>query len=96
VQASSVPAIEVLQLGLEEAFYLSYSCSRLSIFELHDKTQLSHEECWQRFSLIKPSFASFYATYHHFRESGFVVRSGIKFGADFALYNGRPETAHAQ
>ena len=37
-----------------------------------------------------------YAVYHHFRSLGWVVRSGIKFGVDYLLYQRGPAFAHAQ
>lgn len=37
-----------------------------------------------------------YATYHHFRSLGWVVRPGTKFGADFLLYNRGPVFSHAE
>lgn len=36
-----------------------------------------------------------YAVYHHFRSMGWVVRSGIKFGVDYLLYNRGPAFSHA-
>lgn len=37
-----------------------------------------------------------YAAYHHFRTMGWVVRSGIKFGVDYLLYNRGPAFTHAE
>lgn len=37
-----------------------------------------------------------YAAYHHFRAMGWVVRSGIKFGVDYLLYNRGPAFSHAE
>ncbi|KAK5072410.1 tRNA splicing endonuclease subunit sen2 [Lithohypha guttulata] len=37
-----------------------------------------------------------YAAYHHFRSMGWVVRSGIKFGVDYLLYNRGPAFSHAE
>ena len=37
-----------------------------------------------------------YAVYHHFRSLGWVVRSGIKFGVDYLLYQRGPAFTHAQ
>jgi tRNA-splicing endonuclease subunit Sen2 len=37
-----------------------------------------------------------YVVYHHFRSLGWVVRSGIKFGVDFLLYNRGPVFSHAE
>ena len=47
---------------------------------------------------LSPSdpFLISYVAYHHFRSLGWVVRSGIKFGVDYLLYNRGPAFAHAQ
>lgn len=37
-----------------------------------------------------------YATYHHFRSLGWVVRPGTKFGVDYLLYNRGPVFSHAE
>ena len=37
-----------------------------------------------------------YAVYHHFRSLGWVVRSGVKFGTDYLLYNRGPVFSHAE
>ena len=37
-----------------------------------------------------------YATYHHFRSLGWVVRPGIKFGVDWLLYLKGPPFTHAE
>ncbi|KAF2743181.1 hypothetical protein M011DRAFT_379828, partial [Sporormia fimetaria CBS 119925] len=42
------------------------------------------------------TFALRYAAFHHFRSLGWVVRTGVKFGADFLLYNRGPAFSHAE
>lgn len=42
------------------------------------------------------SFVVKYAVYHHFRSLGWVVRTGIKFGTDYLLYNRGPAFSHAE
>ncbi|KAK0264957.1 tRNA splicing endonuclease subunit sen2 [Friedmanniomyces endolithicus] len=37
-----------------------------------------------------------YVVYHHFRSLGWVVRPGLKFGADYMLYNRGPVFSHAE
>src|SRR5437667_12477929 len=37
-----------------------------------------------------------YVVYHHFRSLGWVVRSGVKFGVDYLLYNRGPAFSHAE
>ncbi|KAL8814361.1 MAG: hypothetical protein Q9191_008558, partial [Dirinaria sp. TL-2023a] len=51
-----------------------------------------------RSTALSPSdpFLISYVAYHHFRSLGWVVRSGIKFGVDYLLYNRGPAFAHAQ
>ena len=45
---------------------------------------------------LSDPFLISYVAYHHFRSLGWVVRSGIKFGVDYLLYNRGPAFAHAQ
>lgn len=37
-----------------------------------------------------------YVVYHHFRSLGWIVRSGVKFGTDYLLYNRGPVFSHAE
>ncbi|KAJ5442055.1 tRNA-splicing endonuclease [Penicillium cf. griseofulvum] len=37
-----------------------------------------------------------YTVYHHFRSLGWVIRSGVKFGTDYLLYNRGPVFSHAE
>ncbi|TKA61612.1 hypothetical protein B0A55_11216 [Friedmanniomyces simplex] len=37
-----------------------------------------------------------YVVYHHFRSLGWVIRPGLKFGADYMLYNRGPVFSHAE
>jgi len=103
---------EHLQISLEEAFFLSYglgvldvysdssldssvlpTTSLLSLFRRHSYTP--------HHSLSIPTepddpFMLSYAAYHHFRSMGWVVRSGVKFGVDYLLYNRGPAFSHAE
>jgi len=36
-----------------------------------------------------------YASYHHFRSRGWVVRSGLLYGIDWVLYQRHPAHAHS-
>ncbi|KAI5309162.1 hypothetical protein KEM55_003910 [Ascosphaera atra] len=42
------------------------------------------------------NFIVSYVIYHHFRSLGWVVRSGVKFGVDYILYNRGPVFSHAE
>ncbi len=42
-----------------------------------------------------PDIDLIYSTYKELRSQGLTVRSGLKYGADFALYRTRPGLEHA-
>lgn len=75
-------AIEVLYLSLEEAFFLSYACNCLQIFDLTSNV-LQIRDMWLLFQESQPDFIEKYVAYHYFRAKGWVVKSGTKFGGDF-------------
>jgi len=102
---------EHLQVSLEEAFFLSYSLGILEIFPSHDSADslptTSLLSLFRRHSYFparslstreEPDdpFMISYATYHHYRSLGWVVRSGVKFGVDYLLYNRGPAFSHAE
>ncbi len=91
---------EHLQLSLEEAFFLSYA---LGVLEVRNgSTKLDSHEILRSFCNLTtspPGFNLFlvrYVAYHHFRTSGWVVKSGVKFGVDFLLYKRGPSFSHAE
>jgi len=62
-------------------------------------TPLSADALWAAACAARsPSALPFpvsYAAFHHCRAKGWVVRSGLRYGADFALYPGHPAASHA-
>lgn len=107
---SPIPNREHLQLTPEEAFFLSYALGVLAIHPSSSSTTplsspnlLTLLRTHSYFPPLAPSrltpsdpFLLSYITYHHFRSLGWVVRSGIKFGVDYLLYQRGPAFAHAQ
>ncbi|KAE8351750.1 hypothetical protein BDV28DRAFT_136439 [Aspergillus coremiiformis] len=101
---------EHLQLSNEEAFFLVYGLGALQIFDGRRNTVLSPPSLLSLFcqhSRFPPpgtsadletddSFMISYVVYHHFRSLGWVVRSGVKFGVDYLLYNRGPVFSHAE
>lgn len=86
---------EVLQLSLEEAYFLSYA---FGVLVVKDKDQpLDLMRLWHKCCEIHPSqnFPVMYTAYHHFRSKGWIVRSGIRYGSDFILYKDGPPFYHA-
>lgn len=87
------PVKELLQLFFEEAYFLSYGLGCLIVQE-NDK-ELGLLELWQKLCALCPNFPARYATYHHFRSKGWVVRAGAKYAADYLLYKDGPPFYHA-
>lgn len=84
---------DILELSLFEALYL-YERGMINIIDTEGK-EISIEElrkiCIDRI----PDFVELYEVYKDFRNKGFIVRSGMKFGSDFSLYRTAPGIEHA-
>ncbi|KAB8265507.1 hypothetical protein BDV32DRAFT_116664 [Aspergillus pseudonomiae] len=101
---------EHLQLSNEEAFFLVYGLGALQIVDGRRNAVLSPPSLLSRFcqhsycpprdlsANLEPDdpFMISYIVYHHFRSLGWVVRSGVKFGVDYLLYNRGPVFSHAE
>lgn len=53
------------------------------------------DELYARFESTDALFPIRYVAYHHFRQKGWVVRSGMTMGADYLLYKDGPPFTHA-
>lgn len=109
-QMTVVENQEHLNLSLEEAFFLSYGLGVLNVYCDDSDTILPPSSLLSLFRRhsYHPSrslsvaaepddpFMLSYAAYHHYRAAGWVVRPGIKFGADYLLYNRGPAFSHAE
>lgn len=101
---------EHLQLSNEEAFFLVYGLGVLRVFDREQNTIIPASSLISLLSNhsyfpprdvsaeLKPDdpFMISYVVYHHFRSLGWVVRSGVKFGTDYLLYNRGPVFSHAE
>lgn len=101
---------EHLQLSMEEGFFLSYGLGVLHVYNENQSRILSNMDLFALFrrhsqrslhhAFHHPQpddpFLLSYAAYHHYRSMGWVVRSGIKFGVDYLLYNRGPAFNHAE
>ncbi|KAI9560651.1 tR-splicing endonuclease subunit Sen2 [Daphnia sinensis] len=74
---------ETSNLMVEEAFFLSYVVGCLQV--KFEEKFLNLDEIWDLFMKTTNNFLSRYLSYQHFRLSGWVVRSGLKFGGDFSM-----------
>lgn len=100
---------EHLQLSNEEAFFLVYGLGALQVYDLaHNAVPTpSLLTLFRQHSYFPPRnpstelgpddpFLVSYVVYHHYRSLGWIVRSGVKFGVDYLLYNRGPVFSHAE
>ncbi|KAJ5280232.1 hypothetical protein N7478_005604 [Penicillium angulare] len=101
---------EHLQLSNEEAFFLVYTLGALQVLDRDTNTVIPTSSLFPllcHHSYFPPRitcdevqsddpFLISYAVYHHFRSLGWVIRSGVKFGTDYLLYNRGPVFSHAE
>ena len=81
-----------LILDLIEGCYLQ-EISKIQIYKNNKKTSLS-----EIIKICKKEYHNFdkkFQVYKDFREKGYVINPGIKFGCDFAVYQRGPGIDHA-
>lgn len=81
-----------LILDLIEGLYLLEN-KKISIFK--DKKKLSIEEMIEICKKEYHDFDKKYLVYKNFRDKGYIINPGIKFGCDFAVYEKGPGIDHA-
>ena len=82
-----------LELSLIEALYLAEK-GLLTVYD-EEGRPLTPRELAERGRSLIPSFDLLYRVYRELRDAGYVVRSGLKYGADFAVYEKGPGEEHA-
>ncbi|XP_042869139.1 tRNA-splicing endonuclease subunit SEN2-like isoform X2 [Penaeus japonicus] len=98
-----------MKLMPEEAMFLSYALGCLVVTQSAQQqpyqyssygnntySEMTIDEMWTAFTKADKAFPIKYAVYHHYRAKGWVVKSGLKFGADWVLYPVGPPFYHAQ
>lgn len=73
-----------LQLAPVEALYLMER-GKLTVVD-EDGKKMKFKETFRRFSESDPDLSLKYAAYADLRSRGYVVKSGLKFGAHFRVY----------
>lgn len=81
-----------LELSLIEGLYL---LQKKQIEIINNGKTISEEELFNYAKSKVNRFELLYIVYSDLRNKGFIVRSGIKFGADFAVYTIGPGIEHA-
>lgn len=84
-----------VQLSLLEAFYL-YEKEKLEI--MIGKKEITRDQIIKKFSKIEPNFMIRYRVFKDIRERGYIIKTALKFGADFRVYDRgiKPGQDHAK
>ena len=83
-----------LELSLLECAYLTKT-GRTQVLDSKDGHILNVEEILDRGTEESDEFKDRYHVYSQIRDLGYVVRPGLKFGTDFAVYEKGPGLDHA-
>ncbi|UCD21129.1 MAG: tRNA-intron lyase [archaeon] len=84
-----------IQYSLSEALYLLEQ----SKIEVHDsKKRLSYDAFLKKAKRLEPNIILRYKVFADLRKRGFIVKTALKFGADFRVYERgkKPGKAHAK
>ncbi|MEM4336751.1 MAG: tRNA-intron lyase [Candidatus Woesearchaeota archaeon] len=84
-----------LQLSLIEALYLS---EKGKILVYSNKKKLSFEELMKKAEKKEPNVLTRFIVFKDLRNRGYIVKTALKFGADFRVYERgfKPGEAHAK
>ncbi|MCD6279014.1 MAG: tRNA-intron lyase [Desulfurococcales archaeon] len=83
---------EPIELSLLEVLYLA-EAGILEVYRSNRKLEINELVDFAR--SVMPAFDNLYPIYKELRSRGFIVRSALKYGADFAIYRTRPGLEHA-
>ncbi|MHA1786387.1 MAG: tRNA-intron lyase [Candidatus Helarchaeota archaeon] len=83
-----------LELSLFEALYL-LETKRITIISQENGEKIEKEEFEKIAEEFHKNFFNKYIVYKDLRTKGYVLRPGLKFGADFAVYVHGPGIDHA-
>ncbi|MFX1293477.1 MAG: tRNA-intron lyase [Promethearchaeota archaeon] len=83
-----------LELSLFESIYL-LTKKKIEVYNKSNDENLTEQTLLQTAIRAFADFEDKYRVYYDLRERGYVVRPGLKFGADFAVYLHGPGLDHA-
>ncbi len=83
-----------LELSLIEALYL-LELKKIKIYREEENKYLETDEFKRLSKTFHKNFLNKYLVYKDLREKGYVIRPGLKFGADFVVYIHGPGIDHA-
>lgn len=83
-----------VELSFLEALYLLEK-QRINLIDEKSKAQISVQQLREYAMKVYDEFDDKYLVYKDLRSRGYVVRPGLKFGADFGVYQHGPGIDHA-
>lgn len=83
-----------LELSLIECAYLIQE-GYLVVHDPQNDVELSKDDVIQRGRALAEDFIDRLKVYTHLRKRGYILRPGLKFGTDFAVYEKGPGKDHA-
>jgi len=86
---------EKVQLPLLDAFYL---LEKKKILIKDKRKELTPEQLLKKIKKTEPNFWTKYRVYKNLRDRGYIVKTALKFGADFRVYERgvKPGEDHAK
>ncbi|XP_058819831.1 uncharacterized protein LOC131682406 [Topomyia yanbarensis] len=88
------PMRENLSLLFEETMFLVEKLKCLEVRTL-DGIPLPQDQLLKKIVTLKKDFITSYVSYVYFKSKNWIIRSGLKFGGDFLLYQKGPQFFHA-
>jgi tRNA-intron endonuclease len=85
---------EKIFYSLSEAFYL-FKSKKLEILNNHQKS-LQENEILKKFERIDKKFKTKYIVFKDLRKKGYVVKTALKFGAEFRVYDKGGKSKHSK
>jgi tRNA-intron endonuclease, archaea type len=76
--------LDKIQYTLYEAFFL---LEKGKLRLMYGKKELSKEEAERKLQRIEKNFPTKYSVFKNLREKGNIVKTALKFGADFRVYS---------
>ncbi|MBI2135012.1 tRNA-intron lyase [Candidatus Woesearchaeota archaeon] len=85
-----------IQLSLIEAFYLMDK-GKIDIYKSKNK-KFAHDEFVRKARKLEPNFWVKYCVFKDIRNRGYIIKTALKFGADFRVYDRgvKPGEDHAR
>ena len=75
---------EKILYSLTEAFYLTEK-NKIQIFD-HKNALIQKDTLLKKFSRLDKNFQTKYPVFNDLREKGYIVKTALKFGAEFRVY----------